>query len=108
MKETVFQNGTGYYFEPGDADGYANTISLLNSDRKLLNNLAERGIEKANELFDPYHNAKNIERLISLTYYGKRKNKKAFKAYGSRLDNPLIGNTAVTAVRRLRSSSSNK
>lgn len=51
--EVVIHGVTGYYFEAGHANGYADTISMLNEDRNLLNKLAKRGIKKANGLFDP-------------------------------------------------------
>ncbi|MEO6327599.1 MAG: glycosyltransferase family 4 protein, partial [Ginsengibacter sp.] len=102
-KELIIENETGYYFKTGDANKYADTIELLNRNRNLLKRMAKNGVKKANELFDPYINTIMIEQLISVSYKVEKKDKKAFKAYGSRLDNPLMNNTVVNMVRKLKS-----
>lgn len=98
-QELVVEGETGYYFSAGDAKDYANKIAILNSDRKLLNKMVEAGIKKANELFDPVVNTKNIEKIIRHANHIVKKEKKAFKAYGSRLDAAWIPNGVTKTVR---------
>jgi len=97
--ELVIQGETGYYIATGDANGYTDTIALLNADRKLLKYLAEKGIQRANELFDPYENAKKMENVIKMADPVK-KQKLPIKVYGSRLDEPWLGNTLTPFIRK--------
>ena len=97
-EKLIIEGESGYYFKTGDVDGYANTIALLHADRKLLNQLAENGVKKANELFNPFVNTKNIEAVISNAYSGK-KQKESFKVYGSRLDKEWLPNVITNLIR---------
>jgi glycosyltransferase involved in cell wall biosynthesis len=97
--ELIINNETGYYFSPYDVDKYAATISLLSNDRKLLYQLAENAIEKANELFDPFENTNDIEEVIVQAYSSDKKIKKPFKIYGSRLDKEWIPNFITRSLR---------
>ena len=98
--ELIIQNETAYYFKPGDAEGYADTILLLNADRKLLDKLSANAVKKANELFDPFRNTKNIEEVIIKAYHSVKKQKFSCKVYGSRLDKKWIPNFVVSSIRR--------
>ncbi|MEO6134748.1 MAG: glycosyltransferase family 4 protein, partial [Ginsengibacter sp.] len=85
-EELIVDGDTGFYFELGDANGYADKIELLNSDRSLLKKTAEAGSKRVNELFDPEINTKSIEEIIVAASGNNKKNKKAIKVYGSRLE----------------------
>lgn len=98
-EELIIEGETGYYFEPGNTDGYAERIAILNADRKLLRQLSANGIKKANELFDPFVNTKKIEELINCAATSLNKNKPAKKVYGSRLDELWIPNFITTFLR---------
>lgn len=100
-EELIVQGETGFYFEPGDANGYAGKIELLNSDRALLNKIAEAGRKRANELFDPVINTRAIEEIIDVAFENNVKNKKAIKVYGSRLDQEWILNNVTYTIRKL-------
>ena len=98
--ELMIEGKTGYYFENGDVEGYAETITLLNSDRVLLNKLASNAIKKANELFDPITNSQAIESLILETAKAAKKIKKPIKVYGSRLDQNWLPNFLTRTLRK--------
>ncbi|MEO8414413.1 MAG: glycosyltransferase family 4 protein [Ginsengibacter sp.] len=98
-EELVIEGKTGFVFSIGNVEGYANTIAKLDADRFLLSTIRAAAIKKANELFDPFVNTKNIERVIIQDYYGVKKDKTAFKAYGSRLDKEWIPNAVTKTVR---------
>ncbi|MEP7108250.1 MAG: glycosyltransferase family 4 protein [Ferruginibacter sp.] len=101
-EELIISGETGFYFKPGDVDGYSDKIDLLNADRKLLNQLSEKGKERSNKLFDPYVNSKKIEVILVNANICVKKIKKPFKVYGSRLDHPLLSNLAVTMARKFQ------
>ena len=98
--ELIAEGETGYNFEAGDVEGYSSAIALLNGDRKLLKQLARNAEKKANELFDPFVNTKNIEDAITIAYSNK-KLKKAKRAYGSGLDKLWIPNSLTYFFRNL-------
>ncbi|MBS1736061.1 MAG: glycosyltransferase family 4 protein [Bacteroidetes bacterium] len=98
-EELIVQGETGFYFEPGDANGYAKTIELLDSNRALLNKIAAAGRERANELFDPLVNTRRIEDIIINAVNDGIKNKSPKKIYGSRLDNQFIPNFVTHFIR---------
>jgi|SRR6185437_12730217 len=98
-EELIVERETGFYFAAGDADGYVAIISLLNSDRKLLHQIAANAIKKANELFDPFTNTKAIEEVIFKAYSKDKKIKKPFKVYGSRLDREWLPNLITKTIR---------
>ncbi len=100
-EELIINGKTGYYFETGDAEAYANNIVLLNNDRKLMKQLAANAEQKANELFDPYVNTKNIESVISKASYDK-KQKRSAKVYGSILDQLWMPNFITKTIRSCR------
>lgn len=98
-KELIIEGESGYYFETGDTEGYVNAIRSLNEDRKLLKDLSQNGIEKANKLFDPFINTKKIEEVIYNVLDFESPPKKAFHVYGSRLDKSWIPNFLVKTFR---------
>jgi len=72
---------------------------MLNKDRPLLKKIAEQGIMKATELFDPIVNTNYIEDLLIKGFYSVNKQKQAIKVYGSRLDHPLLSNSITSLLR---------
>ena len=100
-EELIVDGETGFYVEPGNANGYADKIALLNSGRDALNKIAASGRKRANELFDPLVNTKAIEEIIYKASKNNLKNKKADKVYGSRLDQEWIFNTITHSIRKL-------
>ena len=99
-EELVVQGETGFYFESGDAGGYAKAIQLLNANRAILKKMGDAGRQKANELFNPGKNTQITEVVFVESFNGVRCNKKSFKAYGSRLDKPDLPNFITTALRK--------
>lgn len=99
-QELIVQDETGFYFEPGDANGYADKIGLLNSNRDLLNKIAEESRKTANGLFDPVINTSAIEEIIVKAFENNIKNKMAIKVYGSRFDESWIPNGITSFIRR--------
>ena len=100
-EELIVQDESGFYFEPGDAKGYADKVALLNNGRTKLNKIAGNGIKRANELFDPVINAKGIEDIIYSVSERAVKCKKAVKVYGSRLDQEWMPNIITYSIRNL-------
>lgn len=100
-EELIVQGETGFYFAPGDENGYSEKIELLNSNRTLLNKIAEAGRKKANELFDPVVNTIRIEDIILNSANDGMKNEKPKKVYGSRLDNIFIPNGITHFIRTM-------
>jgi glycosyltransferase involved in cell wall biosynthesis len=98
-EELIVDGETGFYFEPGDASGYADKIGLLNNERGLMNKMSKEGMEKANELFDPGGNTSLIENVIYAVSKDNAKNKKAVKVYGSRMDQEWVPNNITLLIR---------
>jgi glycosyltransferase involved in cell wall biosynthesis len=99
-EELIVQGETGFYFEPGDVNGYADKIESLNSERTWLKKMAKAGQKKANELFDPQINTRAIEEIIIAASENNMKNKKAIKVYGSRLDQEWMLNIVTHTIRK--------
>lgn len=99
-EELIVQGETGFYFVPGNANGYADKIELLSNDRSLLTKTAEAGSKRANQLFDPEINTRAIEEIIVAASGNNKKNKKAIKVYGSRLDQRWIPNFITNRIRK--------
>jgi glycosyltransferase involved in cell wall biosynthesis len=99
--ELIVQGETGFYFEAGDVNGYANKIESLNGDRIILKEISEAGRKRANELFDPMVNTRAIEEIICAAFEKNVKDKKALKVYGSRLDQEWILNTITHSIRKI-------
>lgn len=100
MAELVIPGVSGYYFQPGDKQSYADRIEQLYLDRTLLTSLSANSLRMANEQFDPYVNTALIEEAILQSC--KQKNAKhPEKVYGSRLDQPWIPNFLTRSIRRL-------
>lgn len=100
-EELIVQGETGFYFETGDADGYAEAIVRLNSDRPLLKKMGTAGMKKANELFDPIENTKLFESVFLEAFNAVKITKKAEKVYGSRLDKKWISNYITKLLRKI-------
>jgi glycosyltransferase involved in cell wall biosynthesis len=100
-KELIIENETGYYFKIGDAQAYAETIIRLDADRIKLQQMANAASKKANELFDPNINTRQIENIMTQAAEKVSQTKKTFKAYGSRLDEPWIPNVVTKTIRGL-------
>lgn len=98
-EKLVIEGETGYYFEPGKAEAYAEKIGELNTNRNILNKIAQAAKIKANELFEPIANTKIIETVFLNAFISPRYKKLANKAYGSKLDEPYIPNIIVNTVR---------
>ena len=99
--ELITDGRTGYYFETADVEGYATTIAILNKDRSLLKRVAVDGIKKANDLFDPCLNTKNIENVICEASTSCLFNKRPIRVYGSRLDKWWLPNIITNELRRV-------
>lgn len=98
--ELVIPGVSGYYFDPGDKQSYADRIEQLYLDKALLTSLSANALRMANELFDPYANTADIEASILRSYKHKGP-KLPEKVYGSRLDQPWIPNFLTSSIRRL-------
>jgi glycosyltransferase involved in cell wall biosynthesis len=98
-EELIIQGETGFYFGPGEADGYAETIAELDKDRALLERISLSAIKKVNELFDPFENTELIEEVFKKSTQKTRNTKPASKAYGSRLDERWIPNFITQTIR---------
>jgi len=97
--DLIVEGKTGFYFAPGDANGYADAIKVLNDNRQLWKQMSEAGRQKANKMFDPSINTTGIESIILKAAEGCVKEKFKKKVYGSRLDQPWLPNFLVRGIR---------
>jgi glycosyltransferase involved in cell wall biosynthesis len=100
VADLVINGITGFSFQTQDAVGYAECIQKLANDPSGMQQMSISSKETADELFCPIQNTFIYENAY-LSIFSKLKKKQSFKAYGSRLDHPLISNLIVTAVRSL-------
>ena len=98
--ELIIPGETGFLFDIGDIDGYVRTIVSLEKDKNSLLQMSKKAKYLADELFNPYTNAANYENVF-IAAGQSVKRKKAFKAYGSRLDEPWIPNFITYILRPL-------
>lgn len=99
--ELVKEGETGFYFELGDADRYAQCIASLQQDRRLLQRMAAAAVQLANSLFDPFVNTRAIEQIILGAAADLNKRKQPERVYGSRLDRQWMPNFITTGIRSL-------
>ncbi|MHA6249245.1 glycosyltransferase family 4 protein [Pontibacter sp. CAU 1760] len=97
--ELILPGKTGYYFEVGDADAYASQIAVLHNDRTLLKSISVEGQKLSNVLFDPFSNVTNIEDVLVDAFEKRKKNKLAYKVYGSLLDQLWLPNIITRSLR---------
>lgn len=97
--ELIVPGETGYYLATADAEGYTDKIISLHTNRALLKQLSKTGIEKANALFDPYINTREIENIFHEAANKKQDRKHAKKVYGSRLDQSWLPNFITSICR---------
>lgn len=61
VPEIIDHEKTGLLFEPGDSQGLANAIEKLVNDKRLLEELALQGKQKADKFFNIAHHFKALE-----------------------------------------------
>lgn len=102
VSELISPGVTGYYCKPGAIAEYVSCIKKLQTNRKLLQELSDNCIQKANALFDSVNNTKQFEEVYFKILTQKRKKKVAEKMYGSRLDEAMIPNGVTKMIRWIR------
>jgi len=103
----VEEGETGYYFKTGDAGAYAKRIISLERNRALLSEISDKCSNVASNLFEPSINTNLFEAMFIKAATSNTINKTAQKIYGSRLDQPWLGNTITNTIRNTFSKSSN-
>lgn len=99
IQELVTDAVTGFKISNNEPAGYTDCISKLSEDKNLSGSISGTCIATANKLFDPHQNTRLIEDEICKTFLAPRKNKKAKKIYGSRLDQKWMPNIITKSVR---------
>ena len=100
IQELVTDAVTGFKISNNEPAGYADCISKLSEDKNLSVSISGTCIAAANKLFDPWQNTQFIENEICKTFLASRKNKKAKKIYGSRLDQKWMPNIITKSARK--------
>jgi glycosyltransferase involved in cell wall biosynthesis len=99
IRELVIDNETGYKIRNNEVNGYVEKIKKLINNNELAKKIQHNAALLANQLFEPINNTKLIEEKIIELSIKVRKQKVAFKAYGSRLDQNIIPNLITTKIR---------
>ena len=99
VADLVINNISGFYLSIGDVEGYVKIIQRLANDKNELKMLSLNCSLKANLLFDPSENTRNIESVFIKTNEKVNQIKKPKKVYGSRLDQKWIPNSFVFIIR---------
>ena len=97
--ELVLEGETGFYFETGDFEGYANRIAFLDKNRDILEQISVRGVELSTKLFAPAENTQIIENVIERSVLRSGR-KSPQRIYGSRLDQKWIPNQLTERIRK--------
>ena len=101
INELIKDGYNGFFLPIKDVEAYTNCIYLLVNNPEMFSRMGLRARLRADALFNPVINTKKYEVLFLKTQFGVRKNKRKFKAYGSRLDNFYFPNILVNLFRRL-------
>jgi len=100
IPEVIINGETGFVFEVGDIEGYANVIESLHNNRGYFISIADAAYECLKHRFTPALQKEKFEEIIKSLdqiHYKKRRDK--FSVHGSRLDNIIFPNTVVKFVR---------
>lgn len=98
-EDLIIENETGFLFEAGDIERYAEKIEYLYYNTEILKKMSEKAKGIANSLFDPQKNT-CIYETIFLNSMLMPKKKTSFRAYGSRLDAKWVPNYLVRLIRQ--------
>jgi glycosyltransferase involved in cell wall biosynthesis len=101
IDELIKDGYNGFFLPIKDIEAYANCIYQLVNNPEKISMIGLRARQRADILFNPVINTKKYEDLFLKTQSSTRKNKRKFKAYGSRLDNIYFPNILVNLFRRL-------
>lgn len=100
IQELVIDNETGYKIRSNAIDNYVKAIISLITDKVHAIKMSHKSMSLANELFDPVINTRAIEEKLIEFFYAKRRMKGPVKIYGSRLDQPWLGNIFTYTLRK--------
>ena len=98
VEDLVKHEHNGFVFKTQDAKVYVDSLLWLANNPARLNAMRFEAQKSSQILFDPFKNTLAYENLFILAV-NTCKVKKAFKAYGSRLDQTFIPNCFVTLIR---------
>ena len=101
INELVIDNDTGYYILPDDPVNIYEILTSFVDKNKSLDVMSLKSSKAANNLFDPYLNTENYEKIFILSY-NKGTMKYSKRVYGSTLDKKWIPNIVVKAIRTLK------
>jgi glycosyltransferase involved in cell wall biosynthesis len=101
INELVIDNDTGFYILPDDPVNIYEILTGFVDKNKSLDVMSLKSSEAANNLFDPYLNTENYEKIFILSY-SKGTMKYSKRVYGSTLDKKWIPNIVVKAIRSLK------
>lgn len=99
IQELVINNETGFKISGNSISGYGNKLLEIIENKNLTSVLRKNCIEKANNLFNPGINTREIEDIF-FEAANSSKSKKPKKVYGSRLDQKWIPNFLVSTIRK--------
>ena len=99
IQELVEDGETGYKIKDNTIAAYVEKIILLMDNKNLAVRIRLNCIEKANAMFEPFGNTKNIEAFFQESFLCAEKEKVARKVYGSRLDEKWIPNVLTKTIR---------
>ena len=101
ISELVINNETGFKIIKNNVEEYIEKFNDLLANSNLYKRLQENCTCRANLLFNSERNTAAIENIFLKLYSELKKNKVAFKAYGSRLDNKYLPNLLIARVRSI-------